>query len=900
MLSSSPRPERLGKRGSLPFHGQVLVAPSSPSAAYQDGEISPSFDASFASSMSITSDERSNPSPLGPGASKGLLGDSSSPVMAMDISPAPRVESTASVRAPLNIRPLALFGRHASQPQTATANSFSKPEHPFLRSLFRGEQSAPATQTTFPPIAPLSIPRSASPDDFAASHLPLASTSSATLRPKKPRSRPSSGGGGHARRPSLTHFATAPSLDGSKASLPSADFAFGSVGKGGGDENAPPRADGFFGAPAIEETLVQSRFPASSRPRSALPSNWNRSSTGLAPPVPPVKRRSESSVPKSRKELEEGSPFRMQIDGASPRNLASPLSLRPGGHPRSVSDSAAQLSTGSPNSDSSPRSQDGAPDELAHIWKDSDGASPLPATRKRFLEQENSPSPASPTPVSSQAGSSLNRRFEKISTVGGPGHVARRQRSAVGLNHLSRRPSLASFGTVSGSMSSNNSILSDSGSTSSSSSSSSFNKRLATQAQDGRPSHSRKSSRRALSVADAVVAANLDVQHSPALFGGGIFERDLNIPMESPRPPPIPVDGADYFGASSKRVATKIDLGPAVKSCMSPDGGSPIAGFRQQEARGKALPCFNVKEDGLMRITPETLNALQNGHFSDKRIANYHIIDCRFDYEFAGGHISNAINLSDGADVENALLNIEKVPRPSTSEQPLAEGRTVLIFHCEFSAKRAPTSAKHLRNVDRLRNASEYPKVHYPEVYVLQGGYEAFYRAYPERCVGGYVVMDHPEHDAKRSVNLDKFRKQKGVFNRASSFTFGQAQHASALLRNAEGGSKRPLSLNPRKALEPTGFEFPARPSMITTPSGTKSKGLSVHDEDGEGDSSFGTNGSSPCGSGGSPCPPTSKGIGRASSRLMPQPFPIPSKLLNPKRPMQGRAQTSSVLSFAR
>lgn len=27
------------------------------------------------------------------------------------------------------------------------------------------------------------------------------------------------------------------------------------------------------------------------RPRSALPSNWNRSSSGLAPPVPPMKRR---------------------------------------------------------------------------------------------------------------------------------------------------------------------------------------------------------------------------------------------------------------------------------------------------------------------------------------------------------------------------------------------------------------------------------------------------------------------------------------------------------------------------------------------------------------------------------------------------------------------------------
>lgn len=184
----------------------------------------------------------------------------------MDISPAPPVENT-SVRAPPKLRPLALFGRHASQPLTATAGSLSKPEHPFLRSLFRGEQSAPATQTTFPPIAPLSIPRSTSPVETAPPcPLPLASSSTSSNRPKKPRSRPSSGSGGHCRRPSLTHFATAPipTDDDPLGSFGSNDFTFSSGSTRGGDENVPPTGDGFFVAPTIQETLVQSRFPASS------------------------------------------------------------------------------------------------------------------------------------------------------------------------------------------------------------------------------------------------------------------------------------------------------------------------------------------------------------------------------------------------------------------------------------------------------------------------------------------------------------------------------------------------------------------------------------------------------------------------------------------------------------
>ncbi|GAA5931441.1 putative tyrosine protein phosphatase MIH1 [Sporobolomyces koalae] len=896
MESSSPQGDRLLRRSADAFKGQILVAPSSPSATYQDGEISPSFDASFASSMSITSDERSNPSPLGRGAPI-LAAACSSPAMPMDISPAPHAhlgagsEAPAAIRAPPNLRPLALFGRHASQPTTATASSLAKPDHPFLKSLFRGERSAPPTQTSFPHIAPLSIPRAGSPVDLTSS---LESTSLAsTSRIKKPRSRPTSSTGAHQRRPSLTHFATVPPSEAEKSQPPFATAGFSFASR---DNDAPASAgeDSFFGAP--EGTLRQQRFPPPSRPRSALPSMWNRSSNSLAPPLPPVKRQSEPSVHRTRQNAAEASPFRMQIDGSSPHGLASPVALRPGRQPRSVSDSITQRSPLSPGGNSSPSSSGGAAEALGEYFEDEAQDSPIPPSRKRFLEQENSPIVGSPTPANHSNNSSLGRRaFDKVNTIGGTHHVARRQRSAIGLN-LSRRPSLASFGNASGSTCS---IPSES---SLSSSSSSFNKRFATQAHDGRPSHSRRNSRRALSVADAVAAGVINVPHSPALLGGGLFARDLNVPMDSPQPGPIKIDGSDYFagGPSGKKLGAPIDLGPAVKACMSPEAGSPIAGFRQQEARGKALPCFNVKEDGLMRITPATLNALQNGDFGDKHIASYQVIDCRFDYEYEGGHIKDAINLSEMADVENALLNIATVPRPSTSERPLAEGRTVLIFHCEFSAKRAPTSAKHLRNVDRVRNAAEYPRVHYPEVYVLQGGYEAFYRAYPERCSGGYVVMDHPEHDAKRSVNLDKFRKQKGVFNRASSFTFGQAQHASALLRNAENDSRRPLSFNPRKALEPSGFEFPSRQSLSTTPSGSKSNKLSVHDEDGEADSSFGTNGSSPCGNGGSPCPLTSKLGGRGSSKLPSQPFSLSSKLLNPKRPLAGRAQTSGILSFAR
>lgn len=318
------------------------------------------------------------------------------------------------------------------------------------------------------------------------------------------------------------------------------------------------------------------------------------------------------------------------------------------------------------------------------------------------------------------------------------------------------------------------------------------------------------------------------------------------------------------------------------------------------------------------------------GAFSDS-VARYLIIDCRFSYEYEGGHIATAVNLPTTAEVERALLNLSRVPAPSTSESPPSDGKTVLVFHCEFSAKRAPSrfvfssrpaltdlcSAKHLRSKDRLLNIGCYPSVHYPEVYILQGGYADFWKSFPVRppvhrysaadllqnnCEGpvGYVSMDDPDHLAKRSVDLNAFRQQKRQFNRAKSFTFGESANAGALLSTTNYAKIRP-SLSRQgsgSTLAPGAFIFPkgravdgaAGAPRATTPGGGKS-GMTITEEgEHEGDSSFGaSSGSSPGGGGGdSPCPSSKTGR-------------IVTLKIGPgaRRPME-RAQTSNVLMFGR
>ncbi|KAF5391347.1 hypothetical protein D9757_001939 [Collybiopsis confluens] len=227
-------------------------------------------------------------------------------------------------------------------------------------------------------------------------------------------------------------------------------------------------------------------------------------------------------------------------------------------------------------------------------------------------------------------------------------------------------------------------------------------------------------------------------------------------------------DGTDDFRPLTGATAMMLNESPSAKFMVA--GGMP--GFGDNEAYGKILPCHRVTEDGLMRLTIETMDRLLDGEFEDQ-IRDFHVIDCRFDYEYSGGHISGATNINTTASIEDILLgpNLFK-PKPSVSGD--GQKKSVLIFHCEFSVKRAPTFAKHLRSRDRAMNNHNYPKIHYPELYILEGGYCSYFKRSASRCKpSGYVRMDDPQHAASRKGDLDQFRKNK--FGRHKSYAYGDA-----------------------------------------------------------------------------------------------------------------------------
>lgn len=107
------------------------------------------------------------------------------------------------------------------------------------------------------------------------------------------------------------------------------------------------------------------------------------------------------------------------------------------------------------------------------------------------------------------------------------------------------------------------------------------------------------------------------------------------------------------------------------------------------------------------------------------------------------------------------------------------------------------SSAKHLRAKDRAMNNHVYPKIHFPEVYILEGGYCQYFKTSSNRCVPpAYVTMDDPTHAASRREDLDQFRKAR--FGRHKSYAYGDGAGKTSLLsqqkRNtAPSGGPNPL-----------------------------------------------------------------------------------------------------------
>ena len=94
------------------------------------------------------------------------------------------------------------------------------------------------------------------------------------------------------------------------------------------------------------------------------------------------------------------------------------------------------------------------------------------------------------------------------------------------------------------------------------------------------------------------------------------------------------------------------------------------------------LPRVAGKHQDLQSISPDTLTNILKGEF-EETIGRFLIVDCRYPYEYNGGHIEGAVNCFTKDEIVKSLI---ESPLSSTHTNK----RTVIIFHCEFSSERGP------------------------------------------------------------------------------------------------------------------------------------------------------------------------------------------------------------------
>lgn len=213
-----------------------------------------------------------------------------------------------------------------------------------------------------------------------------------------------------------------------------------------------------------------------------------------------------------------------------------------------------------------------------------------------------------------------------------------------------------------------------------------------------------------------------------------------------------------------------------------------------EEAYEAVIPHFLSEDptDTIPRITNETMLDIIDGKFNDQ-FDHKMVIDCRFEYEYDGGHIEGAVNHND-----KELLTSQLFTTP-------IGGRSLLIFHCEYSAHRAPLMARHVRAEDRTVNAEFYPRLTYPEVYILDGGYSGFFSTFRGRCFPPeYVEMSDEKHQRTCEREMGRLKARKGGLNRAQTFAFGQKDHC--------------INDSPTAPGRPTSRQFPIMGSFSPIP----------------------------------------------------------------------------------
>uniref|UniRef100_A0A0N5CEH5 protein-tyrosine-phosphatase n=1 Tax=Strongyloides papillosus TaxID=174720 RepID=A0A0N5CEH5_STREA len=123
------------------------------------------------------------------------------------------------------------------------------------------------------------------------------------------------------------------------------------------------------------------------------------------------------------------------------------------------------------------------------------------------------------------------------------------------------------------------------------------------------------------------------------------------------------------------------------------------------------------------------------------------LIDCRFPYQYKVGHIKGAVNFYDIYEIMNFFF-------PQNGEKNIDTVRKIPIFY--YTESKEPLMISKLREIDSEKKM-------YPNIYLLDGGYEKFYKEkiyhkYCDPC--GYIKPSLRAY-LKDKSEINKRRREK-------------------------------------------------------------------------------------------------------------------------------------------
>lgn len=165
-------------------------------------------------------------------------------------------------------------------------------------------------------------------------------------------------------------------------------------------------------------------------------------------------------------------------------------------------------------------------------------------------------------------------------------------------------------------------------------------------------------------------------------------------------------------------------------------------------------------------------------------------------------------------------------------------------------------------------NNHVYPKIHYPEVYILEGGYCQYFTESASRCQpSAYVTMDDPNYAVSRREDLDQFRKAK--FGRTKSYAYGEGVVKMNMMTQQQQKRSTAPSGGPNALFAAADAARTRRGGPLTTLA--EDGNTTAHSEDEDTDI------------GDSPCPPPTKATAFKGKKLTRVPF-ARAETYNPAR----------------